>query len=165
MDHQDEEILTYLTQLESSPDKATKDGESHLRSQIRAAEKELYHLDVDLALILAKRARIIRRIQRCRTYLAPYSKLPTELIRKIIRLCGPYRGEIPRVKGYPPYPVLEPNTWRAWGDPRLVMICLGGKLHLAFQNCGISNSEGRQTAIPLILRDPGSNKALARKFC
>lgn len=121
MDRQDEEISTYLTQLESSPDRAAKDEKLHLRSQIRVAEKELHHLDANLALILAKRARIIRRIQRCRTCLAPYSKLPTELIRKIIRFCGPYPQEIPRVKEYAPHPFLGPNTWRAWGDPRPMM--------------------------------------------
>lgn len=119
MDRQNDEVSTYLTQLESSPDRATKHEESRLRSQIRVAEMELYHLDIDLALILAKRARVVHQIQRCRTCLALYSKLPTELIRKIIRLCGPYPQTLPRKDDYS-YGRQMPSSW-ARDDPRLRM--------------------------------------------
>lgn len=48
------------------------------------AEAEIHQSDIDLTLNLGNRVRTMKLIKRCRSAIAPYSKLPHELIREII---------------------------------------------------------------------------------
>lgn len=70
-----------------------------LRSHLKNATAELDKLGIALTIILASRARVISRIQRYHHALAPYRKLPTELIREIIQFCVPQRSSFPLEAG------------------------------------------------------------------
>ncbi|KAF9458586.1 hypothetical protein BDZ94DRAFT_83275 [Collybia nuda] len=72
-----------------SPNIPSDADASSAREQIKIAENELHKLDLELSLILARRSVIMSHINRCRMVIAPYKKLPSELIRKIIVLCVP----------------------------------------------------------------------------
>lgn len=72
---------------------------SAIHSHLKYATTELHKLDIMLAIILASRERVISRIQRCHYALAPYRRLPTELIREIIQLCVPQRSSFPLEAG------------------------------------------------------------------
>ncbi|KAF9461052.1 hypothetical protein BDZ94DRAFT_1323658 [Collybia nuda] len=76
-----------LLALSSNPPSEIDD--SSARAQIKIAEEEIHKLDVELSLILARRAYLVSRLGRCRQVIAPYKKLPTELVRKILLLCVP----------------------------------------------------------------------------
>ncbi|KAF9467202.1 hypothetical protein BDZ94DRAFT_60764 [Collybia nuda] len=87
---------------------APGDGEtSSIRAYICVAEAEIRKLDLELALLLAKRARIKTYVHQCRLTIAPCRKLPVELITEIIRFCIP--GDSPLL--------LKPSKW----NPRLVL--------------------------------------------
>ncbi|KAF9458623.1 hypothetical protein BDZ94DRAFT_82627 [Collybia nuda] len=72
---------------------------SYQRAQLELAEAELYTLDFDLAVLLAKRSRLVRRISQYRASLAPCNKLPSELIIEIIKLNMPELQPLPLVLG------------------------------------------------------------------
>lgn len=54
------------------------------REQLTISDEELRRLDIDLALLLAMRARIVDRIDKCMIILAPHKNIPPELISEII---------------------------------------------------------------------------------
>ncbi|KAF9458613.1 hypothetical protein BDZ94DRAFT_1313112, partial [Collybia nuda] len=63
--------------------------------QLNSAEDELHKLDVDLALILAKRSRLMKQINKYRSSLTPCNKLPYELIGEIIKMNMPKPQPLP----------------------------------------------------------------------
>ncbi|KAF9457696.1 hypothetical protein BDZ94DRAFT_1272514 [Collybia nuda] len=71
-------------QIESSPHPPSDSEREYLHDQLDIAKVELRRLDADLRFLFAKRSRVIKRINRCHTSLAPYCKLPAELIELII---------------------------------------------------------------------------------
>ncbi|KAF9458574.1 hypothetical protein BDZ94DRAFT_1325406 [Collybia nuda] len=79
--------------ITSSPSVPNDADASSARTQIAIAEKEIDRLNAKLSLILAQRARLISHIDQCRMVIAPYKKLPAELVRKIILLCIPQVNE------------------------------------------------------------------------
>lgn len=88
-DSRQDKLLSSHPLLALSPDIPTDADALSARTQIRIAETEVHQLDVELSIILARRARIIARLERCRTVISPYKWLPSELVRKIIVLCLP----------------------------------------------------------------------------
>lgn len=93
------------TQVQHSCSHRENREETSPHIQLELAEQKLHNLEMDLALTLAKRSNLIRRINRYRASLAPCNKLPSELIGEIIILTEP---ELPRL----------PLTHRE-NDPRL----------------------------------------------
>lgn len=85
MMYDDERLSDYLLQIESSPNLPSDTERAHLHNQLKLAEAELRTLDADPETPRETRSRVIVRINRCRTALAPYSKLPHELIEEIIK--------------------------------------------------------------------------------
>lgn len=92
------ESKAYFLRLESLQGSNSAE-KTYLRAQQKLAEDELCRLDSELAILLAKRSRVIRYINRCHTSLAPYSKLPTELIEVIIELSIPVLQPLPPSDG------------------------------------------------------------------
>lgn len=92
----DPQFNDYFLRIESSPRRASDTETICFRTQLKRAEDELHRLDAELAILLAKRSRVTRHINRCRTSLAPYRKLPTELIEEIIKF------SLPRLQPLPP---------------------------------------------------------------
>lgn len=90
-------------------------------AKIKIFRAELHQVDFELALLLAKRARLVHHIVRCKTVVAPHKNLPTELIREIISVCAP----VSQAKALP----LDGGEH----DPRLVVtqICSSWR-HIAF---------------------------------
>ncbi|KAF9459622.1 hypothetical protein BDZ94DRAFT_1003543 [Collybia nuda] len=100
MEYQDEELLSkYLFQLESSPWGVSNSAKEYVRSKLKATEFNLRRMNVDLAIRLAHRSRAIQRIHRCNAALAPYRKLPTELIREILSHCVQGNHSFPLMLG------------------------------------------------------------------
>ncbi|KAF9463468.1 hypothetical protein BDZ94DRAFT_612974 [Collybia nuda] len=62
------------------------DSEQALRvgAHLADAQRELQQWDDDLALLLARRARVADRVHRCNVALAPYKKLPVEITSQIM---------------------------------------------------------------------------------
>lgn len=83
MIHHDE---NYFRQIEASPHRPSNTQRMYLYDQLNLAGEEPHRMDKDLAMLLANRSRVIRHINRCRTSLAPYSRLPTELIEEITQV-------------------------------------------------------------------------------
>lgn len=99
MTHHDEKPVDLLLQIESSPYRPSNTERTYLSNELHLAQEELHKLDAELAILLAKRSHVIRHIIRCRTSLAPYSKLPVELIEEIIKLSQPMVLSLPPSNG------------------------------------------------------------------
>ncbi|KAF9457704.1 hypothetical protein BDZ94DRAFT_1301712 [Collybia nuda] len=74
------------TNCRSIPSKEEED-DAHISPELFGTEA--YQLKVTFALLLAERSYLTRQLGRCHSALAPYSKLPPELVREIILLCLP----------------------------------------------------------------------------
>lgn len=99
MDLLDERVSENLLQIEASPQRATDMEKAYLYGQLHASEVGLQTLNTELGILLAKRSHVIKHINRCRTLLAPYSKLPGELIEEIVRYCVGEPRSLPLSKG------------------------------------------------------------------
>jgi hypothetical protein len=60
---------------------------TELRHQLPILEIEHHRLETDISLLLAKRARLVNHIDRCRIAVAPHKRLPPELIGQILLRC------------------------------------------------------------------------------
>lgn len=80
-----ERLSDHLLQIESSPNLPNGTDRAYLHNQLRRAEEELRTLDEDPEIPEETRSRVVGRINRCRAALAPYSKLPNELIEEIMK--------------------------------------------------------------------------------
>ncbi|KAF9458577.1 hypothetical protein BDZ94DRAFT_83102 [Collybia nuda] len=123
-----------------------------VRDQMEVALGELRGLDVELTLILARRSQVISRLNRCRMVLAPYKRLPPELITKIILFCVP---KLPMKRAIPRKRNLQPllrvtqicSAWRkiAFSESALWDVCIrayGRHVELAaawFRQCSCSS--------------------------
>lgn len=94
MEHQDNPFPDDLIQIRHAPHGADEE-ETDLLVQLELAERELHKPEIDLAITLAKRLRLVRRINCYRTSLASCNKLPSELIGEIIMLTGPELPPLP----------------------------------------------------------------------
>lgn len=83
MERKDDFPPNDLVQIQDShqTDEAKVDPRIH---QLELAVNELHKLEIDLAIGLAKRSHLIRRVNSYRTALAPCNKVPSELIGEII---------------------------------------------------------------------------------
>lgn len=82
------DLFTYPL-LTLSPDVPSDTEAFSARKQLKIAEEALHKLDFKISLLLARRQQIISRIDRCKNVIAPYKKLPAELLARIILLCVP----------------------------------------------------------------------------
>lgn len=120
MGHQDD-VSDASFQIESSPHNSET---AYLRTKLQLAEEELESVDTDLAIILAKRSRLIININHYRTSLASCNKLPPELITEIMKLCVPDTHLLPLFNGKndPRLPITQIcSLWRriAFRTPEL----------------------------------------------
>ncbi|KAF9458622.1 hypothetical protein BDZ94DRAFT_1325394 [Collybia nuda] len=81
----DRSVSEYPDRIEASLHIARDEEKGYLRTQLKTAEGLLHQLDTEFCILLARRSRVIKHINRYRTLLAPYSRLPTELIGEIIK--------------------------------------------------------------------------------
>ncbi|KAF9457708.1 hypothetical protein BDZ94DRAFT_1313950 [Collybia nuda] len=92
------------------------------RTQMRIAETELHKINIELVLILARRTQILAQLNRCHLIIAPYRRLPADLVKRIMLLYFyTSTGEcFLTPKSYPPGGVQNPrlvitqicSTWR-----------------------------------------------------
>jgi hypothetical protein len=72
---------------------------AELRRRLPILEKELHRLDIDISLLLAKRARLVSQIDRFTIAIAPHKRLPPELIGQIFRHCVEGPAVLPLADG------------------------------------------------------------------
>jgi hypothetical protein len=67
MYYQDNALSDLLLQLESLPGRPSNVDAMYLQTEISIANAEIHRLDVELAIILAKREHFFKRINQCRS--------------------------------------------------------------------------------------------------
>lgn len=90
-----------------------------VRAHLAGAEDELQQWDHDLALLLARRARVADRVYRCNVALAPYKRLPVEITREIMLIVVGVPASFPLSRK-----VLDPRL-------QLTQVCANWR-HIAF---------------------------------
>lgn len=61
----------------------TLEEASFAHALLANTESELYQLHLDIAILLSKRAHVLKRITKCKAILSPHKNLPSELVSKI----------------------------------------------------------------------------------
>lgn len=142
--------------LEFTPELPSDAEASSAREQLEIAEAELQRLDYEHSRHLSYRAHVEDRIHRCQSLIAPYKKLPAELIAEIIRLCVPDSAVLPLECGkYDPHLQMTQicTTWRnvAFSMPTLwrVRISRGPKGSIRLVDAWFRQSSGSQLVLTM----------------
>ena len=105
-----------LQQLSRTNTPPSDEETAEMCTHLPILEEELRHLDIQLAVLHAKRTRLSNQIDMCRAALAPHKRLPPELIREIILFSTTEHAVFPLVNSKKEGRLIVSqvcSTWRA----------------------------------------------------